>query len=665
MPVPSNLEPLEVAFRGGYFPSAPDIPPSDFLGTIRRGSNVWVRSRGKIEVAKGLLEISSTNVGARIFAADIQRATIAGGLIGNRLPFAGLLRYNNFALFFLSENTSAQVYLNEVAVTGLTTATAPGRLRVAIPNGAGGYNTFDAGFDKPPLGLGSGGVTVQTADPVGAKPMIPPFGVAVARWRSATNAVGPPSDLVRLEPPQTSTIRVEIDLDVVTAVSGQDGWVFAGTRWNDESGELRVVRYVYLQPRGTFTATNGSNQLTLGVGTFWTLDLRPADQVRIDGTIYTITAIAGDATATINTNFTGTTNPGKTMTMKIMSASWYDGELRGLVSRDVFKPPRAAGVLKYAGRVFLWGVPDTNLAAPTNPTGNVLVAMADDNPEQASAFAIATDSGSDLVNALPVEGAIFLMTTTGLEIVTFTGDPSAPYKIRVVAEPGFIATTNGVTDGDTFYGFNGAPLRTKANGNIEVEFGEPVLDIMKLWNPQGVKLAVDPKNRAVLYIHDDGATTTVLPFMTQFGVWGSELNFGARILDGQVVNGKLDVTFLSGGNIRVNEWEGGAGIGGSPYTGSQYIDANFLNRNRLKNIAFVGKAGMLRVYVAAPDAAVPDISNPAAATASFALSDIDKVEPEISTNIEGKAFALRIEFPSADGNIDKLVIRGIPKTERR
>jgi hypothetical protein len=166
-------------------------------------------------------------------------------------------------------------------------------------------------------------------------------------------------------------------------------------------------------------------------------------------------------------------------------------------------------------------------------------------------------------------------------------------------------------------------------------------------------------------MYDDGVSTTVLPFMTQFGVWGSELNFEARILDSQVINGTLYVTYLDAGNIRVNEWEGGTFIDGSPYVASQYYDANQLNRNRLKNLSFVGQAGTLSVFAAVPDAVVPDVSNLAAATASFPLSDLDKAEPEIFTNIEARALAFRVDFPTAGGNIDKLVARGLPKSERR
>lgn len=659
MPTPSDLTPLEILFNRGYWPSAPDIPPIDFLGTIRRGSNCWVRSTGRPEVANGLNQVSATNVGARIFAADVQRAVLAGGLVGSRLPYAGLIRYDNAVLLFLSEETSAQLYLNETAVSGVTTSPTAGRLRVAIPTGGGAYDDFDAGFTKPPLTTSD--ISIGTGALPAARPMKGAIGVAIARWRTKTDAIGPPSDVVYDDiTPATATNGRRIIIILPSEVSGQDGWVYLGTRWDDRSGEIRVVRYVYVQPPGTFTATNGSPNLTAGVGTRWFRDLRPGDAVTIDGGAYGISAVTSDTTATLTLNFTGSTAAGKTMTVDNAAGSWFDGELGALANQDTYPPPRAAGILKYAGRVFLFGVPDTTNVASSSATGNAIVALLPNNPEHVGLLAIGTASGSDIVNALGADGPMFLMTTTSLEAVSFTGDPDEPYKIRIIAEPGFKAATNGVLHDDYFYGFNGMPFRTKADKNIDVEFAEAVRQDMKTWDGTRVMLAVDPVNKAVLFMHDDTSATTVIPYMAQLGIWGPPLNFSARIIDSQVVNGKLYVTYLSGGNYRVNEWEGGAGIGGTRYVASQYYDPRLLARNRVKRLSFAGKAGTLRVYAATEGAVVPDVSDTGAAAASFTLSDVDKVEPEIHTNIHGNGFAFRTDFSSNDGNIDKLVVAGTP-----
>jgi|SRR5262245_10500975 len=665
MPVPDDLEGIEVGFIGGYFPNAKALAPGAQQDTIRAGDGVWVRPGGRIEVANGLLQTSSTNVGARIFDADTQRAVIAGGLNGDELPFADLIRYQNAVLMYLSENTSAQVYLDETAVSGLTTSSTAGRLRVAIPDGSGGYNVFDAGFDKP--ALTDADVTSFTfgAGSLGQRAMQGLIGVAIAPWRSKTNAIGPPSEVVyeNIAPSGSSLIRI----DLPTAASGQDGWIYCGTRWNDQGGLIRVVRYVYIQPRGTFTATNGSPNLTAGVNTQWFRDLRIADVVTISGGSYQIDNITSDTTAVLTANFTGTTGSGKTMTITDAAANWYDSELGGPVSRDVVRPPRAAGVKKYGDRVLLWGVSDTTSRVSSSATGNAIIAMLDDNPEHVGLFYIGTASGSDLLNVLATDGPLYLMTTAGLELLTFTNDPQKPYNLRIIAKPGFKSPSNGVLYLDYFYGFNDQPFRTRAEENMDDQFAEPVSEEMKTWDGRRVKLAVDPKNKAVLYIYDNGTTTTVRPWNAQQREWNPPLNFSARIADTAVVDGTLYITYLTGGNYRVNEWEGGSGIGGSPYVASQYYDANRrLVRNRLKYLQVTGKIATVNVFAAKPATAVPDVSNTASAEATFTESDIaEMAEAEQGTNIEARAFAFRINLTSPDGDFQTLIARGIPKTQLR
>ena len=652
MPRPSNLVETEILLKGGFFPSVPDVAPGGLQETINAGSNVWVRPKGKIEVARGLLEVSSQNVGARLFAADIQRASIEGGLSGSRLPYAGFLRYQNACLFFLSEETDAQVYLDEAAIPGLTTASSPGKLRVAIPDGLGGYNTFDAGFDKPIPSL------VQLSPNFGVRDMKGAIGIAIARWRSQTPAIGPPSDVEYFDvPPGTNSV---IGVQLPAAVSGQDGWIVAGTRWGDRSGTLRIVRYVYTVPRGTFTATNGSPNLTAGVGTRWTFDLGRADGVVIDGGAYLIDNITADGTAVLTSNFTGSTGAGKTMTIATIGSEWYDGELGKLVSRDVQAPFRAAGVLGYGGRVFIWGVPDTQGVESSLPTGNAILAMEENNPEHCGLLAIVTASGSDLVNVLAGDGPMYLMTTTSLEVVNFTGSADTPFVIRIVAEPGFKDATNGCLYKDYFYGYSNKPLRTRARENIDVEFGEAVLDNMADWTGR-VIVREDPDNAAVLYIHDDGNASEVIPWMTQFEQWGPPINFSARIVDAAVVNGHLYVTYLDSGVYRVNQWEGGSGIGGTRYAATQFLDPNRLNSNRLKQLTPVGKLTSLSVYRVQPGEAVPDVTDLGQAAATFPLSDTANMsEPPIYTNIAGQAYAFRFNF-GEEGTFSKLVVGGLPR----
>lgn len=664
MPTPKGLTPVEILFSGPYYPILPATAPGALVGSIRRGSNVWRDPGGKTRVAKGLMQTSSTNVGARIFASDIQRAVIAGGLDGTRLPFAGFLRYENACLYFLSEETSAQVYLDETAATGVVTASESGRLRVSIPDGGGGYDTFDAGFEAPALPNGTDAIGTGSL-PTGRVKMEGFIGIAAARWRIATNAIGPICSPTYVDLPPSLTgnsLQFRFDLAGNEPIAGQDGYVLAGSRWNDQSGEMHIVRFVRVDPPGTFAATNGSANI-VGTGTQWLRDLRNGDTAEFDGGPGgdIIANVTSDTTATLLSPWGGSTSGGHTIEIIRAAESWADGDLGEIVFRDIIAPPPAAGVTQYAGRVLVWGC----FGGDDNPTGPVLLPMLDDNPEHCFIRGIHTDSGGDLINVLGADGPLYLMTTRGLEIVTVTNDPLAPYNIRQIVTPGFKATTNGILFGDYFYGFNGRPFRTRASQNIDLEFAAEVKSDMEAWDPQRVIIEGDPKNQAVLYIYDDTSSTTVIPFMAEQEQWNPPIFFSGRFMDAAMVDGDLYITVLSGGNTRVNRWEGGTGIGGTRFTSSQFYDPNFLKSNRLKYLDIVGKCGSLSVYAVTSDADPPDVGDLGEAAATFTLGDTSKKEPQIRTNIRGDAYAFRVDFTSNDGYLDKIVANGIPRGESR
>src|SRR5262249_16915526 len=155
-------------------------------------------------------------------------------------------------------------------------------------------------------------------------------------------------------------------------------------------------------------------------------------------------------------------------------------------------------------------------------------------------------------------------------------------------------------------GFSNRPLRTRSDGNIDVEFAANVWSAMEGWNAERVVVAVDTENEAVLYIYDNGSTTTIIPFMAQQGVWNAPLNLSARIIDAQVVNGTSYITYLNSSNYRVNQWEGRSDIGGSPYISSQFYDPRMLKTNRLKSLIAAGKIASLSVYAVTPGVEIPD-----------------------------------------------------------
>lgn len=615
---------------------------------------MWLRPGNRLLFASGTSETSSTNVGARVFAVNTDRVEIAGGLVSGRLPYAAILRYLNAVLFYLSELTSQQVYLNESSLTGVTTSATSGGLRLAVPAGGGTYSVYDAGFNPPVLP--SGDVSTSSG---GTKSMQGNTGVSLSAWRTTTNAISAPSNVVyKVMTPGTADI---FSITLPAAVFGQDGWILGGTRWGDASGDVRVVRYVYITPRGTFTATNGSPNISGDSSTRWLRDLYPGDTVVIGGGTYTIATITADNAATITPNFTGTTGSGKTALLIGISSDWLNGELGDLINRNAFKPPPAAGVFQFAGNVFLWGT----YGASGSVTGPAITPMLKNNPEHVGLVNILTTYGNDLVNVIPGDQTLFLMTTNTLETVTFTGNDTEPYKIRAYdGLAGFRSPKNGVVYKNRFYGYSQRPFRTVTDSDIDVEFAQAVADSMVTWDGSKVVVMFDPQKEAVLYCHFVAAIppategiTTCIPYMAQIDKWGPPIEITGQITDAAISNGQLYVTIVtSSGNYRVNTWEGGTGLA-DPYIDTQFI--NYPDRYRVKGFVFTGRADALTAFGSSP-------SGPSTSFYPLTLGPGTNAYEEVFANLPpSRALAMRISFTAGAGFMDRLIARGYRLAARR
>lgn len=646
----------------GYYPSTSSFPPKSLWNTIKAGRGIWLREGGKLQKVNGAQVISFTNVGARIYAVNNDRGEIAGGLVAGRLPNASILRYQNAVLYFLSEITSQQVYLNEIALAGVTTAATAGMLRVAVPITPTTYNTYDAGFDPPIVT----GITTVT----GTKGMLGETAVSLCAWRSVTNATSAPSAPFPAVLDGGANSRFLVPLPA--PVAGQDGFVMGGTAWGDTTMTLYTRRFIYIVPRGVFFATNGSPTITGEGGTFWLQDLQVGDFVDIDGGTYEITAITDNATASITPNFVGVTGGAKTMTELVVAGEWYDGEKGPYLPYDVFKPIPAAGAFQFLGRVFLWGT-DGAIGSVTGPGIRV---MLETNPEHIGLFALLTTDSADLLNVLPADQTCYLMTRTSLEVVVATGNASIPFRVRVLHKPGFRTASAGVVYKNRFYGYAQRPLRTVTDGDIDVQFGKPVFSDMQSWSPDNVVLSIDPKNEAVLYCHFDGSQTMVIPFMAQLEelsgrpIWNPPQFIPGRIVDTVVVGGEMYFVVLSGGVYRVWQWENGGASGADAFMATQYISGP--NRFKAKGLVFAGTATTLYLYAAQIGVAIGNQSVAAQATASFPLALLSGIlKDEIFTNLPPcRAVAFRMDFQpvpvvATEGEFQSATVRVMPLEERR
>jgi hypothetical protein len=646
-----ELTPVPFDVTGGYWPSSSDFPPQELWNTIKAGLHVWLRPGNKLQVARGPAQTSATNVGARLFAVNTDRGSIAGGLVSGRLPFASILRYDGAVLFYLSEITSQQVFLNESALAGVLTSSTAGRLRIAVPDGLGGHNAYDSGFD--PVQLPSGNVTTLAT---GTKQMKGDTGVALCAWRTITDAIGPPSEIVykTLTPGSADVLKILLP----AAASGQDGFIYAGTRTGDRSGALQVVRYVYIQPRGVFDISAGG-VMTGVANTRWMRDLRVGDDVLIGANTGTVATITGDGAATLS-GWGGGALSTQTMTLTSVAAEWYDDERGVLVDRDVQRPPLALGVFQFGDRVFLWGT-----YQPGVTSRNTITPMLDSNPEHVGLFNIKTAYGNDLLNVMPGDQTIWLMTRNTLESLNLNGDAQKPYTVRAYeGVNGFASPKCGVVYRNRFYGYTGGgPFRTVTDADIDVDFAQAVIMAMPWGDGRNVVLAVDPVYEAVLYCHYEPpippfveGTTTIIPYMAQLGKWGPDHQITGQVTDWAVVNGALYlVVVTSSGNYRVQTWEGGSGRTDA-YVASQYV--NSADRWKLKRIVFTGRASTIKAYVARIGAPPTDVRAALGADATFTLPGGLFVHPEIFTDLgDGRGLALRVDFP-VSGEFQKLIARG-------
>jgi hypothetical protein len=134
-----------------------------------------------------------------------------------------IVKFRNAVLLFVSDGSSQQVYLDGVALTGVTTSATPNKVRVAIPDGVGGYTCFDAGLtapSAPSVAAVSGGTGLMAASD---------FSLRIRSRRHATDSYSNSSAPVAFslsagEVPQVTFPAANV------LTEGQDEWVIEGTK---------------------------------------------------------------------------------------------------------------------------------------------------------------------------------------------------------------------------------------------------------------------------------------------------------------------------------------------------------------------------------------------------------------------------------------------------
>ena len=638
-------QPLTVfSVSGGYRPSqsygGPDVSPN----VLFRGKNYWLRPFGRLVPTRGVLRRAITSIGPRVFALNDNRGVIAGALVGGKLPKSSLVRYNQ-ALFYLSEEVSKQVYINEststpFTLTGVTTSATPGKLRVALLSGTT-YSAYDAGLSAP----SSVGTVATTTG--GTKSMDGIVSILACAKRIATETISNPSPVNVQTLSSGGNNRIEVTLDPVA--TGQDAWLFGGTYWGQGNfGPWRLIREVRAIIEGTVGIASGA---VTGTGTRFLRDLRVGDTITVNSTDYVIATITSDTTATVVAGADQTAP--KTATMKKVMLEWRNGELTDLIEFDNDEPPTFDGLMLFNNVPFGW-------------QKNVLYPAKIGNPESfPRVLARSTQTGADIVSALAGDARIFLLTTNGLEVVTFTQNPADPFLIRQAWTFGFSSPTQAVVAEGTLFAAVGSStgvkvVRTRVDDSPDLEFSAPVESDMASWNVANVVMGVDPANGAVLVMHYDGvSTTTVIPFMLQQGVWGLPVEITGQVTSAATVNNSCEIIIKSGSDYQVYQWEGGTGGTTTSYVAFPFIDKDGL-RQTIKSLKFTGNADMLYIFKAEPGIAVPDVTDVSKATVALPLSCELQHQNVVFTNVpNAQSFSVRVDSYGAAALVTEVVVSGL------
>lgn len=639
---------------GGYRPVASVGGADAQPNTLYRGSGYWLRPGGRLKPVKGSTQISATNIGARIYAIDQYRGSIAGGLVSGNLPKESLVRYQQSALFFLSENTSQQVYLNEstsspFTLTGVTTSSIAGKLRVALQSGTT-LTAYDAGL-QPPASVGT--VATETG---GSKSMDGKVSIVACQRRTAVNVTSNPSPASVQTLSSSGNNRIRVTLGSLT--TGADAWWFGGTDWGrGDYGPWKLIREVRVTLPGTITFTNGSSAFS-GVSTRFLRDLRNGDRITANSTNYYVGAtsdtagvIYSDAALTTPINFAGATGTYAVTVIEVV-LDYRNGELTDLIESDNDPPPIMDGILNFNDVLFGW-------------RNNSFYAAKIGNPEAWPAtLERSTMSGGNILQAFGGDAKIYLLTTNSLEVVTFTQDPDNPFILRQAWAFGFTSPTQAVVADGVLYAAVGVSsgvkiVRTRVDDSPDLEFSANVESDMIGWNVANVVMAVAPAEGAVLVIHNDGTNTTIIPYMLQLGAWSLPQSLSGRVKDAATVANTCNFIVYDGTNFRAYRFEGGTGSGISKYACWPFLDKDGV-RQVLKRFKFVGDADTLYVYVITPGGSVPDVTSTGAALASYTLTGSLTMAEQVQTNIQNaQGYAIRVDSDDADSEIVECGVWGL------
>lgn len=585
--------------EGGYFPSQPAIGLPN--GTFVAGEKIWPVPGGRAESGKDVTQLSATNVAAVVQEIDDMRGY---------LPSGNLVRYPGGAIFGISDDVSAPVYLDETAAFSLS-ATA-NELTVALPNGVGGYDAIPAGLPTPVL-------TTVTAVAGGTKDMLGVYSVRVARRRSKDEAYSGWSNAV-LTAALTAGQRIEVTFPAANVPSMQDQWMVAATR------------------KGT-----GPD------GPWYELP---------DGVEITEVAVAAS----------GRTLEFEWRDKEIIVLITTDVQAAPL-GRFLFLMD---GILHLVARGGAAGQPDSRIwpLLRNNPTMTRRISRTITE----NGHAIVGVKGAEDVAFLMCQQSLQIATPTGLADRPTTCRQRWDFGFvdqhaGVVVEGQFYGWSGrrlARTQAAISKGMSDKSEQMAAAPSSE--FTRPVESLLRTFDPANIVLGFDPNRVAVVVFHRNlvAGTTTALPFMHRDGIWAAPWTIQGLVYSADTINERLIISLRISSNYRGHSWDTNSTLVTLPYISFPWCDAGTERFDKQIDYADVtGSASQAGIHIAERGTAKPPVNGAPVGPRIWNLTGTDAVQNTKSLNISNAAlFAPYVAFSLPNQFLDEYTVSGkvIPLT---
>lgn len=581
-------------FERGYWPNQPAVGEPN--GTFLAGEKIWPVPGGKLEAGKDVTRLSATPVAAVVQEIDTLRGY---------LPSGNLVRYPGGAIFGISDDASAAVFLDEAAAFNLSSTA--GELTVAIPDGLGGYDAIPAGLPTPTL-------TTVTAVSGGTKEMVGDYSVRIARGRLSDGAYSGWSEAVSVT--LTAGQRVEITFPAADTASMQDIWIVAGSRKNTAKDGPWYEVPDAVEVTETDVAASGR-----------TLEFQWRDKELL-------VLIQPDIQAAPLGRYLFMMDGILHLVAQGGSASQPDSRIWPMLRQNPTMTRRAARTITENGHTIV-GVKGGEDIAFLLCKQSLQVATPTGLPDRPTTCRQRWEFGfHDQHAGIVIEGQFYGWSGNGLA-------RTAGVVSRGMSDAGAMAAAS--------------PSR---------EFTRPVDSLLRTFSAENIVLGFDPVRVALVVFHRNvvPGTTTAIPFMHRDGVWGSPWTIQGQVYSAATVSGQLVVSLYISNDYFGYSWDTNSTLGTAAYLTGVWCDAGTERFDKqINGVDVTGSAAQAGLHIAERGIAKPPVAGAPIGARIWDLSGVDAVQMTKRLNISNVAqLAPYVRFDAAGQTLDEFVVNGFP-----